>query len=59
MNKSFHFVMMWINLVFMVTNAGFMYVVTEPLINFVCAMVSLIGLMCSWMLYKQAKENEQ
>ena len=59
MNRSFHFVMMWINIVFMITNAAFMYVVTEPLINFVCAMVSLVGLMCSWMLYKDAKQNEQ
>lgn len=48
----------WINSGFFLINAILIPFVPVPTINFICALVSLAGAMCSWQLYTQADEND-
>jgi Ni,Fe-hydrogenase I cytochrome b subunit len=44
--------MMWINGFFVLCNALLMYVADYPTVNFMCALISLLGFSASYVMYK-------
>lgn len=54
-NKKFHWYMMVINAVFVVTNGALMYVVETPYINLICALISLAGFVASYIMYESVE----
>jgi|694.fasta_scaffold01636_16 hypothetical protein len=51
-SKKFHLWMMWINGFFVLCNALLMYVADYPTVNFMCALISLLGFSASYVMYK-------
>lgn len=47
--------LMFVNGLFFFLNAGFMYIVSVPVINLVCALFSLLGFLAAYSMYQQNK----
>lgn len=57
MTKQMAVLFLWVNGFFLVLNSAFIFVAANPTINFLCAIMSLGGLMASWLLYTQAEHD--
>jgi hypothetical protein len=57
MTKQMAVLFLWVNAFFLVLNSAFIFVAANPTINFLCAIMSLGGLMASWLLYTQAEHD--
>lgn len=56
MTKRTSLILLWLNAFFLALNAFFLAFGVSPTVNFVASIVSLAGLMSSWMMYTNAKD---